>query len=718
MVNTALINLPLMTESQGSKYLTYNESLAILDAIVQCAAIDRTNTPPGSPADGDVYLLSTTPTGVWSGKANHIAYYDDSTWHFITPREGMNVWVKDEDISYIYSGSAWGSLVSLLSFQNIPLLGVNTTADSTNKLAVASDAVLFNHNGTSSQIKVNKAAAGNTASHLFQTGFSGRAEMGTMGDDHFRFKTSPDGASFFTALYASKDDGGVDTLSTISDVASAATCNIGAALTQRVRITGTTTITSFGSTINKMRFVRFAGVLTLTHNGTTLILPGGANIVTAADDTCIAVSDSSGNWRVIQYTRATGKGLIPTTLYASLSVGSRETNKKLFVESGDISFGKVAVESGSYASKSLNVSTEELSVSGVYLSPDGKRMYIQGSASDNVREYILSTAFDVSTGTLNASFPVNTEDTSSNGITFKPDGTKFWMIGTTNDRVYAYTMATPWQISTATYDSVSFLVSTQETVPSDVDFKPDGTKMYIVGSNSDAIQEYNLSTAWDISTASHVQSFSIAGQETTPQDMHISGDGLRIFILGDVGNDVTIYQLSTAWDISTCVYLTEFSVVSQDTNPAGLFIKSDGSTMYIGGQNTDTVYQYTLPISVYDIIGALNVYGDLNVRNNLTVRGKTDLGQEITANKRVIPAGTTGAAVIHTPIGAVNFAAAAASLVVTNSYCTVNSIILATVATNDTTMLSVKAVAGAGSFTLYAGAAPTAETRVNFLIIN
>jgi FlaG/FlaF family flagellin (archaellin) len=92
-----------------------------------------------------------------------------------------------------------------------------------------------------------------------------------------------------------------------ANVASAATCNIGAADAMYINITGTTTITSLGTTINRLRFIRFSGALTLTHHATSLILPnGGSNIVTAAGDTCIASSDASGNWRVRNYQRADG----------------------------------------------------------------------------------------------------------------------------------------------------------------------------------------------------------------------------------------------------------------------------------------------------------------------------------------------------------------------------------------------------------------------------
>lgn len=88
------------------------------------------------------------------------------------------------------------------------------------------------------------------------------------------------------------------------------TPNIGASLSNRVLITGTTTITSFGSVPNIIRFVRFAGILTLTHNATTLVLPTGTNITTAADDIALFTSDASGNWRLISYNKANGQALV------------------------------------------------------------------------------------------------------------------------------------------------------------------------------------------------------------------------------------------------------------------------------------------------------------------------------------------------------------------------------------------------------------------------
>ncbi|AWN43181.1 gp53-like domain-containing protein [Methylobacterium durans] len=96
-----------------------------------------------------------------------------------------------------------------------------------------------------------------------------------------------------------------------TSIASAATTNIGSLRTRDVLITGTTTITSFGTTPNRDYRLRFAASLTLTHNATSLILPGLANIVTAAGDCCLIESDVSGNHRVTSYQPADRTPKVP-----------------------------------------------------------------------------------------------------------------------------------------------------------------------------------------------------------------------------------------------------------------------------------------------------------------------------------------------------------------------------------------------------------------------
>ncbi len=197
MANTPHLAFALVEQSQAQKEVTVNSALMRIDALMNTGAKSLSiATPPSSPASGDVYIVAASPTGDWTGHSGHITYFDQ-LWKFIIPQEGITLWVNDENVSYTFDGSAWVKTYNPSTFD---MLGVNASADSTNKLAVASDAVLLNHNGSGIQAKLNKNASGNTASFLFQTGFSGRAEFGTVGDDNFTLKVSPDGSSWLDAL--------------------------------------------------------------------------------------------------------------------------------------------------------------------------------------------------------------------------------------------------------------------------------------------------------------------------------------------------------------------------------------------------------------------------------------------------------------------------------------------------------------------------------------
>ena len=190
------------------------------------------------------------------------------------------------------------------------------------------------------------------------------------------------------------------------------------------------------------------------------------------------------------------------------------------------------------------------------------------------------------------SFSVAGQEASPYGIFFKPDGTKMYIVGYTGDDVNEYDLSTAWDVSTASYLQV-FSVSAQDTTPLKLFFKPDGTKMFVLGATGDDVNEYDLSTAWDIATASYLQNFSVAAQDTSPGNVFFKPDGTKMYIVGVAGQDVNEYNLSTAWDISTSVYSQNFSVAAQDTSPIDLFFKPDGTKMYVLGASNDTVYQYS-----------------------------------------------------------------------------------------------------------------------------
>ena len=150
-----------------------------------------------------------------------------------------------------------------------------------------------------------------------------------------------------------------------------------------------------------------------------------------------------------------------------------------------------------------------------------------------------------------------------------------------------------WNVSTAVFVQ-SKSVSAQELDPYGLSFKPDGLKMYILGTSGLDVNEYNLSTAWDISTAVFLQSKSISGQETNPRGLFFKPDGTKMYLIGLSGDDVNEYNLSTAWDVFTAVFVQSESIAAQDTAPNNIFFKPDGTKMYFVGLAGRDVNEYDL----------------------------------------------------------------------------------------------------------------------------
>ena len=248
-----------------------------------------------------------------------------------------------------------------------------------------------------------------------------------------------------------------------------------------------------------------------------------------------------------------------------------------------------------YTNVSFSVAAQSGTPEDVAFKTDGTKVYVLDNIG-SVFQYSLSPAWSISTASYDSvSFSVTSEDAAPTSLAFKSDGTKMYVCGSANDKIFQYSLSTAWNISTASYDSVSFSVAAEETIPQGLAFKSDGTKMYVVGKGSDTVYQYSL-TAWDLSTASYDSvSFSVLTEEANPTSLAFKSDGTKMYVVGISGDKVFQYSLSTAWNISTASYdSVSFSVAGQDSEPTGLALKSNGTKMYVVGNSSDTVYQYSL----------------------------------------------------------------------------------------------------------------------------
>ena len=184
---------------------------------------------------------------------------------------------------------------------------------------------------------------------------------------------------------------------------------------------------------------------------------------------------------------------------------------------------------------------------------------------------------------------------TSYGAAYSTDGTKAYVMMAQGDTVYQYNLSTTWDISTATYASLSKYIGSDETEPSAVVFSFDGTKMYITGQQNDYARQYNLGTAWNVSTASLAASFYFGSQDLSPRGLAFSTDGTKMYFVGAYANSVFQYNLGTAWSVSSASYSgLSKNLDAQGSGVWGVTFSSDGTKMFTGSIGNNSVFQYNL----------------------------------------------------------------------------------------------------------------------------
>ena len=237
---------------------------------------------------------------------------------------------------------------------------------------------------------------------------------------------------------------------------------------------------------------------------------------------------------------------------------------------------------------------------GFSLGDSGTKAYVYKDSTSVVYQYTLSTAYDISTGSYaSKTFDSGAQVPNNSGrdITFKPDGTKVYLSANGSaDTIYQYSLSTAWDITTASYDSKSFSVASQDSTLYGFTFNSDGTKIVVVGSTNDSLYQYSLSTAYDISTASYDNVLYDVGallDDSAPIAAQYGSDGTRLYVSGNQRNKIFQLDLSTAYDLSTAVYNGIFfsTTLASNTSPYGLFVSPDEQKFYVLNYNTQLINQ-------------------------------------------------------------------------------------------------------------------------------
>ena len=273
--------------------------------------------------------------------------------------------------------------------------------------------------------------------------------------------------------------------------------------------------------------------------------------------------------------------------------------KNEFEAGGDITYIKnpsagFDLSSATYSNTSFDIESETTFPQGLVFNSDGTKMFVPESDSNNVYEYSLTTGFDVTTASLSSSFDISSEDTAPQGVAFNTDGTKMLVVGTNNADVYEYNLSAGFDVTTASYSGTAFDVNPESVDPKEIEFNSGGTKMFLVAGNEQKVFEYGLGTGFDMSTASYSgTAFDISSQEIDPTGITFAESGTKMFITGTSSDSVHEYELTTGFDLSTASYTgTSFDVSSEASNAVEAAFNGDGTKMFVLGGLSENIYEY------------------------------------------------------------------------------------------------------------------------------
>lgn len=243
-----------------------------------------------------------------------------------------------------------------------------------------------------------------------------------------------------------------------------------------------------------------------------------------------------------------------------------------------------------------DISSEDAVPTGMAFNNNGSKVYMVGVQNRNIFEYNLSTAFDLNSisGDVSNRF-IGSEDSIPNGISFNDDGTKIYMVGETNKSIYEYNMSVPYSLSNMSTVQATESVATGNTVPTGIAFNNDGSKVFVVAPSA-WIFEHNLSTPFDISTISSIQvTKSVASEDGNPRGIAFNDTGTKIFMVGGSNDSIYEYNLTTAFDLSTlsAVQVTK-SVGTEDNEPEAIAFNINGTKIFMIGAQNDLINEYNL----------------------------------------------------------------------------------------------------------------------------
>lgn len=249
-----------------------------------------------------------------------------------------------------------------------------------------------------------------------------------------------------------------------------------------------------------------------------------------------------------------------------------------------------------YDNKNFSITSYAQTALGMAIKPDGKIFYVSDLNTNTVYQF-NSTGWNVSQMSFNNSrYNIAGSTTGLQGMAISADGTKLYITSDDTDMVHQFTMSDPWNVNSSTYDNKNLSVAVQESTPRNIWFKPDGTRLYLVGNGMDRVHQYNLSTPWDISTATYnaADNFSVGTYDATPIGLTFKPDGTKYWVYGYTNDILWEFNMTTPWNINSSVfYGINRSLFAQSGLMSDIEFSTDGSMMFGLDYDKDFIHQYS-----------------------------------------------------------------------------------------------------------------------------
>jgi len=259
-----------------------------------------------------------------------------------------------------------------------------------------------------------------------------------------------------------------------------------------------------------------------------------------------------------------------------------------------------------------DVNSEEPSVTGITFNPDGTKMFISGNQHDEINEYSLSVGFDLSsTVTALRLLDVSDQDNAPQDVAFNSDGTVIFVIGKQRANIDSWSLSTAYDLSGVHKTNDLIATTAIGANPRALKFNPDGTKMFILKGTSRLVEEYALSTAYDPATKSSSTNYSVSDSGAWLQGMGFSSNGTKMFIVTNDDDDIHEYNLSTGFDVSTASYVGNYEVNTPGASMdiSAMAFNSDGSKMFHGDFQQNDIEEYTLSC-YYGVVSCMDPTSD------------------------------------------------------------------------------------------------------------